>query len=65
MKPGEWQVVVHARPQSGSIAELRIVCCVLCESGHMMPMLRIARAVAARPSVSKVTYLTNSLGCEK
>mmetsp|Transcript_95539 Transcript_95539/g.270083 ORF Transcript_95539/g.270083 Transcript_95539/m.270083 type:complete len:568 (+) Transcript_95539:95-1798(+) len=38
------------------------LCCAVCESGHMLPTLRIARALARRECFWRVTFVTNAFG---
>jgi len=46
-------------------APLHVCCCVSPWAGHMLQMLRVARALADRLDIARVTYLTNAFGATK
>mmetsp|Transcript_81494 Transcript_81494/g.174595 ORF Transcript_81494/g.174595 Transcript_81494/m.174595 type:complete len:646 (-) Transcript_81494:95-2032(-) len=61
---GTWKCY-HEATSVAAADSLHILCLCLSESGHLMPILRIARACCDRDAVGRVTFVTNVFGCSK
>mmetsp|Transcript_126226 Transcript_126226/g.363054 ORF Transcript_126226/g.363054 Transcript_126226/m.363054 type:complete len:1232 (+) Transcript_126226:152-3847(+) len=62
---GGWRVLHAASSLADDSRTLHVCCLTVCEAGHMLPTLRIARALAHRSAVKKVTIVTNVYGARK
>eukprot|EP00747_Dinoflagellata_sp_TGD_P086207 gnl/TRDRNA2_/TRDRNA2_163196_c0_seq5.p1 gnl/TRDRNA2_/TRDRNA2_163196_c0~~gnl/TRDRNA2_/TRDRNA2_163196_c0_seq5.p1 ORF type:complete len:498 (+),score=70.83 gnl/TRDRNA2_/TRDRNA2_163196_c0_seq5:130-1623(+) len=61
----EYLSVVASQVPAQPGTRLHICCCALPWIGHLMPMLRMARALADRPSVGRVSFVTDVFGASK
>uniref|UniRef100_A0A7S1MSG3 UDP-glycosyltransferases domain-containing protein n=1 Tax=Alexandrium catenella TaxID=2925 RepID=A0A7S1MSG3_ALECA len=61
---GKWKCIVAPTAPAFS-GPLHILCLCLAETGHLNPLLRMARACCARDTVGRVSFVTNSFGASK
>jgi len=61
---GRWRCVVPPTAPAFS-GPLHVLCLCLAETGHLTPLLRIARACCKRASVGRVSFVTNTFGASK
>lgn len=61
---GKWKCLVAATAPAFS-GPLHILCLCLAETGHLTPLMRIARGCCGRESVGRVSFVSNTFGAGK
>lgn len=62
---GTWRCVIGSSAELGAGGGLHLLCVALAETGHLTPLLRIARACCARESVGRVSFVSSAFGSGK